>query len=332
MPTFAPSIVHNFLAGPYIDRRAESREAPDWQQAALADPDTLFLLARGTAHPIAGEGAADGEGTDSGADGQPRVAFVGREHPLVQAAPREALVLLGWFQRARCVLVQLGDDAPPPPGARYEELRPLAAMLDGEQAGLLAYARALTYWQHRHRHCGVCGARCEPQRAGHVMRCRDPGCATDFFPRIDPAIIVLVTDGERALLGRQASWPTGRFSTVAGFVEPGESLEDAVVREVLEETGVAVQGSRYHSSQPWPFPSSLMLGFTATAAPGAPVIPSTELEEAHWFTRESIAAGEVMLPPATSISHRLIAEWFDAAWPKTLGEVTAGRPWGWRKR
>jgi NAD+ diphosphatase len=164
------------------------------------------------------------------------------------------------------------------------------------------------------------------------MRCRDPGCATDFFPRIDPAIIVLVTDGERALLGRQASWPTGRFSTVAGFVEPGESLEDAVVREVLEETGVAVQGSRYHSSQPWPFPSSLMLGFTATAAPGATVIPSTELEEARWFTRESIAAGEVMLPPATSISHRLIAEWFDAAWPKTLGEVTAGRPWGWRKR
>ncbi|MFM7626112.1 MAG: NUDIX-like domain-containing protein, partial [Gammaproteobacteria bacterium] len=136
MPTFAPSIVHNFLAGPYIDRRAESREAPDWQQAALADPDTLFLLARGTAHPIAEEGTGERAGT---VDGQPRVAFVGREHPLVQSAARESLVLLGWFQRARCVLVQLGDDAPPPPGARYEELRPLAAMLDGEQAGLLAY-------------------------------------------------------------------------------------------------------------------------------------------------------------------------------------------------
>jgi NAD+ diphosphatase len=101
---------------------------------------------------------------------------------------------------------------------------------------------------------------------------------------------------------------------------------------VLEETGVAVQSSRYHSSQPWPFPSSLMLGFTATAAPGSSIAPSTELEEARWFTRGSIAAGEVMLPPATSISHRLIAEWFDAASPQTLGEVTAGRRWGWQAR
>ena len=318
MATPDPSVIHNFLAGPYIDRRAESREAPDWQEAALADPDTLFLLARGTAHPIAAE--------------EPRVAFVGRDHPLVRGAARESLVLLGWFQQARCVLVQLGEDAPAPSGARFEELRPLAAMLDGEQAGLLAYARALTYWQHRHRHCGVCGARCEPQRAGHVMRCRDPGCATEFFPRIDPAIIVLVTDGERALLGRQASWPPGRFSTIAGFVEPGESLEDAVVREVLEETGVTVIASRYHSSQPWPFPSSLMLGFTATAAPDSPIGRSTELEEARWLSREAIAAGEVMLPPSTSISHRLIAEWFDAGWPQTLREVTAGRPWGWRAR
>jgi NAD+ diphosphatase len=229
------------------------------------------------------------------------------------------------------VLVQLGDDAPPPPGARFEELRPLAALLDGEQAGLLAYARALTYWQHRHRHCGVCGARCEPQRAGHVMRCRDPGCATDFFPRIDPAVIVLVSDGERALLGRQSVWPAGRYSTVAGFVEPGESLEDAVAREVLEETGVAVRDTVYHSSQPWPFPSSLMLGFTATADRGAAAQRSTELEDVRWFTRAQIAAGEILLPPATSISHRLIAEWFDADWPEPLAAVTArGAAWSHR--
>ena len=325
MPSATLTVVRNFLAGPYIDRRAESREAPDWREAALADPDTLFLLARGTAHPIGGgvDGPVDGDG--------PHVAFVHADHPAVRAAPLDSWVLLGWYRDARCVLVQLGDDAPPPPGARFEELRPLAAMLDGEQAGLLAYARALTYWQHRHRHCGVCGARCQPQRAGHVMRCRDPGCATEFFPRIDPAVIVLVTDGDRALLGRQASWPAGRYSTVAGFVEPGESLEDAVIREVREETGVTVREALYHSSQPWPFPSSLMLGFLADAAPGQTPQRSSELEDARWFSCGAIAAGEILLPPPTSISHRLIAEWFDARWPEPLAAVTARRAaWGGR--
>jgi NAD+ diphosphatase len=322
MPSATLTVVRNFLAGPYIDRRAELREAPDWRDAALSDAGTLFLLARGTAHPI---------GSEPQAGEQPQVAFVHADHPAVRAAPPESLVLLGWYRDARCVLVQLGDDAPPPPGARFEELRPLAALLDGEQAGLLAYARALTYWQHRHRHCGVCGARCEPQRAGHVMRCRDPGCATDFFPRIDPAVIVLVSDGERALLGRQSVWPAGRYSTVAGFVEPGESLEDAVAREVLEETGVAVRDTVYHSSQPWPFPSSLMLGFTATADRGAAAQRSTELEDVRWFTRAQIAAGEILLPPTTSISHRLIAEWFDADWPEPLAAVTArGAAWSHR--
>jgi NAD+ diphosphatase len=219
MPTATLVVSHNFLAGPYIDRRSESREEADWRAAAVSDPGTLFLLARGTAHPIGGE--------------HPSVTFVRADNPAVRSAALESWVLLGWYREARCVLVQLGDDVPPPPGARFEELRPLAALLDGEQAGLLAYARALTYWQRRHRHCGVCGAPCEPQRAGHVMRCCDPTCATESFPRIDPAVIVLVSDGERALLGRQASWPAGRYSTVAGFVEPGESLEVKIAREVL---------------------------------------------------------------------------------------------------
>jgi NAD+ diphosphatase len=139
------------------------------------------------------------------------------------------------------------------------------------------------------------------------MTCSDPKCAAEFFPRIDPAIIVLVSDGERALLGRQASWPSGRYSTIAGFVEPGESLEDAVAREVLEETGVRILDSDYHSSQPWPFPSSLMLGFMAT--------------------REEIASGEVILPPQTSISHRLIANWFDAGSSVPLHTLRM-RSWG----
>ena len=151
----------------------------------------------------------------------------------------------------------------------------------------------------RHRFCGNCGARLVPERGGHVLRCSNAACAQESFPRMDPAIIVMVSDGERALLGRQASWPAGRYSTIAGFVEPGESLEDAVVREVAEETGVAVHGIRYHSSQPWPFPASLMVGFQARCAPQASIHVGGELEDARWFTRAEINAGAAGLPPST---------------------------------
>ena len=158
----------------------------------------------------------------------------------------------------------------------------------------------------------VSGAPNLPARAGHVMRCSRAGCGSETFPRLDPAIIVLVTDpsGERALLGRQASWPAGRYSTIAGFVEPGESLEDAVVREVAEETGVQVSEVTYDSSQPWPFPSSLMLGFHAVASTDAITLRDGELEDARWFTRADVAAGHPALPPAGAISARLIDAWY----------------------
>jgi NAD+ diphosphatase len=151
--------------------------------------------------------------------------------------------------------------------------------------------------------------------------CTNTACATEQFPRIDPAIIVLVSDGDRALLGRQASWPKGRYSTIAGFVEPGESLEDAVVREVFEETGIGVQGVRYHSSQPWPFPASLMLGFSATATSRDIVRNDEELEDARWFSRQELAAGAALFPATQSISFRLIENWFDAAGGRSLREI-----------
>jgi NAD+ diphosphatase len=288
----------NFFSGPYIDRRAEAREEPGWLEAALADPATLYLLAKGTTQLVQTKP-------------EPRIEFVTREHPIVRDADPRQFILLGWFRGTRCVLIELEPEhsVSVPSDATFEELRPLSPLLRGDEAGLLAYARALTIWRSRQKFCGVCGYATRPERAGHVIRCTNPACAHDFFPRIDPAIIVLVTDGERALLGRQASWPPGRYSTIAGFVEQGESLEDAVVREVMEETAVQVTSTTYHSSQPWPFPSSLMIGFQAIAAPGCTVQVSGELEAAGWFTREQINSGQTLVPPSHSISYRLISAW-----------------------
>lgn len=306
----------NFFSGPYVDRRSEEREAGAWIEEARSDARTLYLISRGTAQLLA---EIEGE------QPAPRIALLPGEHPLVASAADTELVLLGWYRGTRCILVETAADAAvePPPGMRFEELRPLSARLAPEEAGLLAYARALSIWRLRHRFCGVCGSRTRPERAGHLLRCTNSACAQEVFPRIDPAIIVLVSDGERALLGRQPTWPPGRYSTIAGFVEPGESLEDAVAREVREETGIEVTRVDYHSSQPWPFPSSLMLGFRAMAAPGGAVRVTGELEEARWFTREEIASGTPLLPPTHAISFRLIASWFDERSAVPLAKLRA---------
>jgi NAD+ diphosphatase len=292
----------NFFAGPYIDRRSDVREEGNWPASALSDPETLYIVARDTAQLVH-------------TTPQPSIAFITREHPLLRDPDPHALVLLGWYKGARCVLLELGPTQTfdSPAGASFEELRPLSPLMHAEQAGLLAYARALTIWRKRQRFCGVCGLRALPERAGHVIRCTNETEPHEFFPRIDPAIIVLVTDGERALLGRQASWPSGRYSTIAGFVEPGESLEDAVLREVFEETGVVASNPRYDSSQPWPFPSSLMIGFQAQAERGSPIHVGAELEDARWFTRAEIRSeGLPLVPPSHSISYRLISTWLES--------------------
>jgi NAD+ diphosphatase len=299
--SFRPTL----FSGPFLDRRAELRDDPAWIAAARGDPATRYVLAAGPAQLVA-------------ADNPREIAFLSADHPLVLAARDADLTLLGWFRGVRTLLLDLQEGAadaiPLPPGAELQELRPLAPLLPPESASLLAYARALSLWKGRHRFCGVCGAPNVPARAGHVMRCSREGCGSENFPRLDPAIIVLVSDagGERALLGRQASWPPGRYSTIAGFVEPGESLEDAVAREVEEETGVQVTDVRYESSQPWPFPSSLMLGFRAVARTHEITLRDGELEDARWFSRADVAAGHPALPPAGSISARLIDGWFNA--------------------
>jgi NAD+ diphosphatase len=224
----------------------------------------------------------------------------------------DELVLLGAYRGLAVFTAEIESDSPPPleDGAEFADLRLAAALLPHEDAGLVAYARAMISFRHRHRYCGSCGAATVPQKNGRVMVCTRAECATEFFPRVDPAVIVLVTDGDRALLGRQPNWPAGRYSTIAGFVEPGESLEDAVRREVIEETGIETGAMSYQSSQPWPFPRSLMLGFRAVARTTRIRLGDRELEDARWFHRDELRTGS-MMPFPQSIAYRLIEEWLN---------------------
>jgi NAD+ diphosphatase len=199
------------------------------------------------------------------------------------------------------------------PRAYFSDLRRASIDMAAKHAGILAYAKALHYWQYRHAFCGVCGNENLLRSAGHRMLCSNEECARESFPRIDPAIIVLVTHKDACLLGRNAKWRSKHFSTLAGFVEPGESLEDAVVREVYEEVQVQLSEIRYVSSQPWPFPASAMCGFYAEAVDRV-TGSSDEVEETRWFTVESLTQAvlddEVRLSPPVSIAFRLLADWF----------------------
>jgi NAD+ diphosphatase len=193
----------------------------------------------------------------------------------------------------------------------FVDLRQVAGLLPPGEASVLAHARGLMHWRVRHRFCGVCGGPCEPRSGGNAMACAQ--CGAQHFPRTDPAVIMLVVRGDRCLLGHSQRFPNvTMYSTLAGFVEPGESLEEAVRREVLEETGVAVGAVRYHSSQPWPFPASIMLGFHAEGLSDSITVDREELRDARWFSRDDIGAHAqrgFSLPRVDSIARRLIEDW-----------------------
>ena len=198
-------------------------------------------------------------------------------------------------------------------------LRVAGALLTDRDAGLLTHAVALAYWHESHTHCPQCGTATVPAPAGHLTTCPKDG--TQHFPRLDPAVIMLVLDpDDRLMLARNALWPAGRMSVVAGFVEPGESAEHAVAREVYEETAIVVGQVRYLGSQPWPMPRSLMLGYEARAKGGQQIeVDAEEIGEARWFTRDelraAIDAGEVGIAPSSSIARRLIEFWYGAELP-----------------
>ena len=312
--------LRNVFAGPYLERASHLRADPAWFGSALADERSRVVPVWNSRNLI----------SDSGPDGAPgpRAILLELKQITEQRAGGE-LILLGRYRDSPVFACEIESLEPPAlmNGARFEDLRRVASVLSAEEAGLLGYARAMVTWRRRHLYCGSCGAITTSAKSGHVRVCTNPHCRHENFPRVDPAIIVLVSDEERVLLGRQAAWPQGRYSTIAGFVEPGESLEDAVAREVLEETGVKVDRIEYHSSQPWPFPSSLMLGFTARAVTHEVHLRDHELEDARWFTRADLATGVPLLPPRQSISFRLIEHWFDAAAARPLRDLQGSAPW-----
>jgi len=229
-------------------------------------------------------------------------------------------VLLGIDNDVAFFAIDLSDLETPrdaireaPPSA-FVDLRRVGPLLPRRDGSMLAFARGMIYWHSRHRFCGVCGYKTVSEQAGHVRRCTNPTCVTTHFPRTDPAVIMLVHDGnERCLLGRQTAWPQGMHSTLAGFVEPGESLEEAVAREVFEETHVTLSSVTYHSSQPWPFPASLMLGFHAEAKTTDIIVDTTELEAARWYEKSWLLPHEddeaFRLPRKDSIARRLLEDW-----------------------
>lgn len=254
------------------------------------------------------------------ADGELRVLVLGGEHVAtdeagaiswigLDEAPEGEWLFLGYRDGLRHAAVMVDRV---PAELRPTSLRMIGPNIDPDEASLGVHAVGIARWHQNHRFCAACGAPSVPAEAGHIRVCT--ACGTHHFPRTDPAVIMLITDDQdRALLGRQPSWPEGRFSTLAGFVEPGEALDDAVRREVKEEVGVEVGDVHYAGSQPWPFPSSLMLGFFGSAPNSEIRVDQDEIAEARWFTRgevtEMTSSADLLLPPNVSISRALIQQW-----------------------
>ncbi|WP_227424331.1 NAD(+) diphosphatase [Pengzhenrongella sicca] len=328
------------LARATVDRAAERRSQPDLVATLLADAATRIVLVHGGLVATTSQGPAltdDLPAHDLPAHDLPahdRLALdlltPGDVGPL---APADRWLFLGADAATSYLALVLAAGAAPtldvegfPVDPRadvlahreFSHLRQVGALLGGRDAGLATTAIALAAWHETHLRCPRCGTATDVIQAGWVRRC--PADLSEHYPRTDPAVIMAVVDADdRLLLGHSAQWPEHRMSTLAGFVEPGEAIEQSVRREVAEEVGVTIGEVAYRGSQPWPFPASLMLAFRAQALTSTITVDGVEITDARWFTRAELAAaaaaGEVLLPMRASIARVLIEEWFGGALP-----------------
>jgi NAD+ diphosphatase len=317
----------NFYAHPGFERAGLRRRETGWILERIADPGSLFVpvwrnqnlvVELDGGEPRAAVLASDAVAAILGASyagaeehlARGEVVFLGvveeRAHFALDLSPIEAPLEM---VRSPALAASGIDEAQ----VRFTDLRQLGGRIERREGALLALARAMVFWHARHRFCGLCGNPTRSEEAGHMRRCTDPACNTMHFPRTDPAVIMLVSDGDRALMGRSKHFPPGMYSTLAGFLEPGESLEMAVAREVREETGIEIGAVHYHSSQPWPFPANIMLGFHAAALTTEITVDYGELEDARWFERDWLLShiddDSFRMPRLDSIARRLIEDW-----------------------
>ena len=304
----------NTFAGNPLDRACDKRTDAAWIARQLASPDALaFPLWNG--RPL----------VEPRKEGGVQIAYVPTRVARELSEGAEQLLFLGLWKETAVFAVDFEGQANPADGGplagmgKFEDLRRMALQLPPTEAAIVATAKAMFEWRRRHKHCAVCGQPSEAMDGGWKRRC--PACETEHFPRTDPVVIMLPFHGERCMLGRQAAWPKGMFSALAGFLEPGESIEEACARELNEEAGLRAVKVRYHSTQPWPYPSSLMIGLIAEVEDDEGAPDQTELSEVRWFTREEardLLAGKldgVAAPNKLAIAHQLIKAWVEDPLP-----------------
>lgn len=299
----------NVFSGNPLDRLANERRDPEWIAGELRSAESRVLALHRLMLPTEER------------EGELRLAWTPPGELDLEDAP--PALLLGRQDGRTLFAADMSHLDAPPEAGEYQDLRAAAPALEHRDASIAAQARAFTDWHARNGHCGQCGGETAVHEGGNMRQCGS--CDAQHFPRTDPVVITVVADEEECLLGRQASWPAGMFSALAGFIEHGESIEDAVLREVREESGIAAREVRYHSSQPWPFPASLMIGCHASPANKEINIDDVEMDDVQWFSRaevlESLSRGPAQitdasragaplgLPGPMAIAHTLITAW-----------------------
>jgi NAD+ diphosphatase len=297
----------NTFAGNPLDRASYRRADPDWLAEKLAAADSL-ALALWNGRPL----VEDAKG------GGVQLAYLAADMARTLSGDPEQLLFLGLWKDAAIFAVDLEGGADPAEGpleglGRFEDLRAIAPTLPAGEAAIAATAKSMFEWRRKHRHCAACGEICQLADGGWKRVC--PACRVQHFPRTDPVVIMLAVRGETCLLGRQAAWPKAMYSALAGFLEPGESIEEACARELFEEAALRAKHVRYHSTQPWPYPSSLMIGLIAEVEEGEAVADQIEIDEVRWFTRGEAGAlirgelADAKAPGALAIAHQLIKAW-----------------------